>query len=246
MRVTLLGTGSALPSPDRVQSGVLVTDDDRRVLVDCGSGVVHRMAQHRVDHLGISTVLLTHHHLDHVADLPTLLKARVLQDEPECTIAGPPGTRAVLEGLLATDNLIQRADLRIEEYSEGTERVTVGGMTVEPVSTRHSAASHAYRFDDRLVVSGDTPPDEAIFSLADGVHTLVHECAYPDSVTTDDHTTPAGLRAGLDEISLERVVLTHLFPAAEQAAEAILAEMASTDAEMQIAEDGMALAIPDR
>lgn len=203
------------------------------------------MAQHGVDHLQVSTILLTHHHLDHVADLPTLVKAKVLQGEPECTIAGPPGTRAVVEQLLATDDLTERADLRIEEFTERTERVTVGGMAIDPVPTRHSAGSHAYRFDDRLVLSGDTPPDEGIFSLADGVHTLVHECAYPDDVTTDDHTTPAGLRAGLDAISLERVVLTHLFPAAEQAADEMLADVGSTDAEIQVAEDGMALAIPE-
>jgi ribonuclease BN (tRNA processing enzyme) len=29
MEVTLLGTGSALPSPDRVQSGILIENEDR-------------------------------------------------------------------------------------------------------------------------------------------------------------------------------------------------------------------------
>lgn len=78
MEIPILGTGSALPSPARLQAGLVVTTDDTRLLVDCGGGVVHRLAQIGVDPRAIDGVLLTHHHLNHVADLPTLAKARVL------------------------------------------------------------------------------------------------------------------------------------------------------------------------
>jgi Metal-dependent hydrolases of the beta-lactamase superfamily III len=44
MEVTFLGTGSAMPTGDRAQTGLLVTHDDRTLLVDCGSGVLHRLA----------------------------------------------------------------------------------------------------------------------------------------------------------------------------------------------------------
>ena len=69
MRVTFLGTGSAMPVADRVQTGLLVeaTPGDRApLLVDCGAGVLHRLSQTDPGYEAVSTVLLTHHHLDHV------------------------------------------------------------------------------------------------------------------------------------------------------------------------------------
>ncbi|MEF8781451.1 MAG: MBL fold metallo-hydrolase, partial [Haloferacaceae archaeon] len=38
MDVTFLGTGSAMPVPERVQTGLLLERGDRTLLVDCGSG----------------------------------------------------------------------------------------------------------------------------------------------------------------------------------------------------------------
>jgi ribonuclease BN (tRNA processing enzyme) len=78
MEVTFLGTGSAMPTGDRAQTGLLVTHDDRRLLVDCGSGVLHRLAATETGYEAVHTVLLTHLHLDHVSDLLPLLKARWL------------------------------------------------------------------------------------------------------------------------------------------------------------------------
>ncbi len=244
MEVTLLGTGSALPSPERVQSGVLVADGPDSMLVDCGSGVVHRMARSGVDHRDISTVLLTHHHLDHVADLPTLVKARVLEGRTEFRIVGPPGTETLADRIFVLDGLDERADIDVEEFARGTDPFEVAGMHVHALSTQHTEASHAYRIGDRLVISGDTPPEPAVFALADGAHTLVHECGYPDGMENEGHTTPAGLLAGIENIQLERLVLTHLFPAAERAAEDILGSMQTTDVSVELGEDGMVLAIP--
>jgi len=44
MELTVLGSGSAMPVPDRVQAGYLLDDGDRSLLVDCGSGVLQRLA----------------------------------------------------------------------------------------------------------------------------------------------------------------------------------------------------------
>ena len=45
MRVTFLGSGSAMPTGERFQTGILVQEDGRTLLVDCGSGVLHRLQQ---------------------------------------------------------------------------------------------------------------------------------------------------------------------------------------------------------
>jgi hypothetical protein len=45
IRVTLLGTGTPFPTPERFGSAILVEADDRRLLFDCGRGAVIRLAQ---------------------------------------------------------------------------------------------------------------------------------------------------------------------------------------------------------
>jgi ribonuclease Z len=45
MRVTLLGTGTPFPNPERFGSAILVEVAGKRFLFDCGRGVVIRLTQ---------------------------------------------------------------------------------------------------------------------------------------------------------------------------------------------------------
>ena len=75
MRLTTIGTGTAAPSAARVNAGHLVEAGDVRLLLDCGSGVAHRMEGLGLDWRGITHVALTHFHADHTSDLATLFVA---------------------------------------------------------------------------------------------------------------------------------------------------------------------------
>jgi len=238
MQLTILGTGSALPSPTRLQSGYHIRRGDYDLLVDCGSGVVHRLAQAGIGHRAVDTVLLTHHHLDHVADLPTLAKARWLDDCGSFSVIGPPGTEQVCETLFGVDDLTDRIELSVRELPLATRSVTVGPHEVMTANIVHSKPGFAYRFDSGLTISGDTAPTDAIVELADGSDVLIHECAYPDGVDTDGHTTPTALGEAIAEIDVRQVYLTHLFPSAEAEANKLASTVAEyTDADVVVAED---------
>lgn len=45
LSVTVLGSGTAVPEPDRFPAGYLVRGGGEIVLVDCGPGVLRRLAQ---------------------------------------------------------------------------------------------------------------------------------------------------------------------------------------------------------
>ncbi len=263
MQLTFLGTGSAMPTGDRVQTGLLVraargagnesngpaareqTDDDRILLVDCGSGVLHRLAQTDPGYEAVEHVLLTHHHVDHTSDLLALLKARWLVGEAYLTIAGPPGTEEFVDGLLdANDYLRGKVDLTVEDYDPG--EFSFAGFDVEAVETVHSMRCHAYRLDDELTFSGDTEAHEPVAELADGSSVLVHDCSFPDEIDVSNHPTPSQLGRLLAEtdVDVDTVYLSHLYPHTDGKHDEMLDSIGDHyDGDVQFARDGMQIEI---
>jgi ribonuclease BN (tRNA processing enzyme) len=246
MRITLLGTGSAMPLPDRVQTGVLLEHEDRTLLVDCGAGVLHRLANTEVGYEGVSTVLLTHHHLDHVNDLLALLKARWLAGEEYLEVVGPTGTKALLDDLIERfDYLEGRVDLSIREVGSG-QSFTVAGFDVAAHETVHSMECLAYRFDagadeGTFTFGADGEASAAIARFAEGSDLLVHDCSFPDEVDVDNHPTPTQLGEALAGAAIDRLYLTHLYPHTEGEHEAMLDSItaAGFDGEVGVAADGL-------
>ena len=246
MRLTFLGTGTAMPAPDRVQTGLLV-DAERPFLVDCGAGVLHRLSRTDVGYEGAATVLLTHHHLDHVSDLLALLKARWLSGDDHLEVVGPRGTERLLDGLLDVhDYLDGRVDLAVREIA-ADETCELAGCSVETTETRHSVRGLAYRFERdgaTLTVSGDTEAFEGVAALADGSDVLVHDCSFPDEVDVSNHPTPASLGEALAGHDYGRVYLTHLYPHVDGEREAMLESLARRyDGDVRFARDGLSVEI---
>ena len=254
MELTVLGSGSAMPVPDRAQAGYLLDDGDRSLLVDCGSGVLGRLAGTDTGYEGVSTVLLTHHHLDHVAALLPLLKARWLAGEEHLEVVGPVGTKSLVDGLLDVhDYLDGRVDLAVREVS-ASRPFAAGGFDVAARETRHSMDGFAYRFsppssdappaDGRLALSGDTEAFAGMGRFADGAGCLVHDCSFPDDVDVSNHPTPSQLGAALSGHDFGRVYLTHLYPHTEGRHEELLESIGRAyDGEVRVAHDGLRVAV---
>jgi ribonuclease BN (tRNA processing enzyme) len=76
----LLVIGSGGPgASERAGSGyVLLLDGVPRILVDGGPGSLVRLGESKLDLRQLDVVLLTHLHVDHVAELPGIVKARAV------------------------------------------------------------------------------------------------------------------------------------------------------------------------
>ena len=256
MELTVLGSGSAMPVPDRAQAGYLLDDGDRSLLVDCGSGVLQRLAGTETGYEGVSTVLLTHHHLDHVADLFPLLKARWLAGAEELSIAGPPGTTDLIESLFSVHEYMQdRLDLTIRDVGGD---VSLAGFSVTSMETRHSMQCFAYRITPEedavtdavpgglptVVLSGDSEAFVELAAFADDATVLVHDCSFPDDVDVSNHPTPASLGSALGtaDPAVDRVYLTHRYPHSEGREESMLDSIGiHYDGDVRFAEDGLTL-----
>lgn len=246
MRLTFLGTGSALPSGRRAQSGLLV-EGPEPLLVDCGSGVLDALARTRVGYEGTEIVLLTHHHVDHVSDLLALLKARWLAGAESLTVIGPSGTCDLLTELLSVhDYLRDRVALDLREIGPD-KPFEVAGLRVEAMETRHSMYCLAYRLStgsETITVSGDTEAFPELVEFADGSAVLVHDCSFPDDVDVANHPTASQLGEALEtaDAAIGRVYLTHLYPHTDGRHEEMAGSIADWyEGDVRFARDGLSV-----
>ena len=68
MKVTLLGTGSPVPSLKRASAGYMVEVGSDVVLIDHGPGCFRNMMQAGIAVTDVTHVIFSHLHFDHCAD----------------------------------------------------------------------------------------------------------------------------------------------------------------------------------
>jgi ribonuclease BN (tRNA processing enzyme) len=229
MRLTTVGTGTAAPSARRVNAGHLLETGDVRLLLDCGSGVAHRMAGLGLDWLRVTHIALTHFHLDHILDLPTLFYAwRYGVLEPRrapVTLIGPPGVAALLDRFDALIGAAPRLttlgfEVHVLEMEPGGAALRLpGGAELSAVKVPHTGESVAYsvrQHGRRVVYTGDTGPDQALGEWAAGCDLLLAECSLPAALAVPAHLTPETCGALAAAAQPARLVLTHFFPPVEE------------------------------
>ena len=128
--VTLLGTGSPMPDPNRAGPATLISAGDDHYLVDAGRGVLMRLAAAGLGAPNLSAVLITHLHSDHITDLNDVITTRwVMTFEPTpLTIVGPVGTQAVVDHIL--DSLGPDIAYRIAHHDDLDHRPPVSVVEV--------------------------------------------------------------------------------------------------------------------
>jgi ribonuclease BN (tRNA processing enzyme) len=224
VRLTVLGTGTIALSPDRSCSGYFIEAGTAKLLMDCGSGTSRRLAELGIPWQSITHVALTHFHIDHHADLPTILFAWKYGQLPPRSapieIIGPVGTKGLLERLAAAYGewvLKPGYEVRVTELEPGAS-VDLGGAMLSCTKVPHTPESVAYSIVEgkhRLVYSGDTGVDPAFADWARGCDLLVLECSLPQAMAIPEHLTPeqCGEMARLAEPGM--LALTHLYPPVE-------------------------------
>ena len=152
--ITLLGTGSPMVDANRAGPSTLVRAGGGVFLVDCGRGVLMRAAAAGVGAAGLSALLLTHLHSDHITDLSDVITTRwvtTLAPTP-LPVIGPPGTAAVVESTLAAlapdisyrlahhPDLTEPPAIEVHEHTSGT---VWGSPSRPPTTARLSRPSHS-------------------------------------------------------------------------------------------------------
>jgi ribonuclease BN (tRNA processing enzyme) len=251
VRLTTVGTGTVAPHPSRVGAGHLVESGGVRLLLDCGSGITHRLAALGLPWTAITHVALTHFHADHIADLALLCYAFKYGQLPPrsapLTVIGPAGTRDLLDRMALVYGTWLHAPgyaLQVVELDRAGATLTLGeGVTLRTHPVPHTPESMAYSIEAegrRVVYTGDTGFDEAVARWAQSCDVLLTECSLPASMAIPSHLTPqqAGAMAAIARPG--RLVLTHFYPPVE--AIDIVSEVAAQfDGVVTLATDGWSI-----
>ncbi len=221
--VVTVGTGTCVPRLDRRGPCALVGGEGVRVAVDLGLGALHGMLQLGVRHSDLDAVAFTHLHPDHSAELVAFLFAANYDERPRTRplqLLGGAGFARLVDSLEAAHGtwLAARGYRRqVRELAPG-DVAELGGLRLRGGPACHVASSLAYRFEAAgrsAVITGDTGPCADLAEFARAADLLVAEASLPVGTCREGHLNAAQAGELASAAGVRRLVLTHLYPAAE-------------------------------
>lgn len=231
MRIVMLGTGAALPDPDRCHTSLLLTlRNGRHVMLDCGHGATRQLMRIDVNPADVGTLLLTHLHHDHVCELPFfVISGWILGRTGALHIFGPDGTKKMSGHLF--ENGAFDADIRargayparqanmeavrpdVREYGPGLvfedDDIRVTAAHVEHIP-REVSPCFGFRIEAEgkvVTFSGDTKPCDNILELSRGADLLIHECTFPEAFIEHRRKSGVGTFAHTSPADLGRLAV---------------------------------------
>jgi ribonuclease Z len=213
-----LGSSGAVPSAARDTTALVARAGRSTCLIDVGGSPVQKLRRAGVDPLGLTAVIVTHTHPDHVYGLPALVQCLLILGR---TAPLPIHCRVEHAGLV--ERLLDLFGLR----AEGLELPVVplepreGAPVLETADLRVTASPNAHgrmpnlavrvEADGRsLVYSSDTRPCREVEALARDATALVHEATFHRPNPEQWHSTAREAGAVGRAAGVRRLYLAHV------------------------------------
>ena len=220
MKVTILGSGTAVPSLERNSSGALIQEKGTNTLIDFGYGTLKRLLHLGVTYHDIDRIFFTHNHPDHICDLiPFLFGARYLPDvrKKSLEIVAGLGFKKFFDELTSVFGrwlIPTEYKINITEIDEGSKKFGHQQVTFKKV--KHIEMSRGYRFESSagksVVLSGDTDYCMGMIELGRKADLMILECAMPDEEKIAGHLVPSLAGKLAKEADCKKLCLTHFYP----------------------------------
>jgi len=248
IKLTVLGSGTCVPSIKRNAPGYLLEAAEFRALVDCGSGTLLQLEKAGRSYREIDAVFITHRHPDHFADLIPLVQALLAtpnyKREKDIFIIAPEGFREYYN--MTVGSLLSGAILDFIRIVEIHNKLDLGPFHVLTAKTVHSQDSIAYRFEHNgktVVFTGDADYDQGIIDLSKGADLLIADCSFPDEMKTKGHLCSRECGLIAEKAGVKKLVLSHIYPDDSPDIERVTESGKTFGGEIILAEDLMELEI---
>lgn len=144
MKITFLGSGGSVPTPDRNLPSLVVNREGKLLMFDCGEGTQKQMIVGKIGLNRDMRIFVTHLHGDHVLGLPGLLMSMSLQGRTKkVEVYGPPGILEFVESVRKTVRSTIAYPVEIYEVNDG-KVMEKEDFTVHSAWVDHSVPCLAY------------------------------------------------------------------------------------------------------
>ncbi len=224
IRVTILGSGTCVPSLERSASSVLVEIYEKKLVFDMGMGTIGRLLEKGVGISEVSHLFFSHLHPDHTGEFVPFIFA---SKYPKNRRRQLPLTIVAASGFGLFYNRLRDVygdwiDLGegmidvIECDNSSSDHRSLGFVDVYTRPMEHIESSIGYRLETpdgiSIVYTGDTDYCQSAVDLARDVDLLICESALPDSMKVKGHLTPSIAGNIAREAQVKHLVLTHFYP----------------------------------
>ena len=248
MRLTILGSGTMMPTQRRYPAAYLVEEGDTKLLLDCGHLTIARLIEHGIDLHSITAVGITHFHTDHFSHLLPLVHARWVDDMVQqkqhrpLTVFGPATLEErfkKLREVMWPEPTESYAVSFVEgAVSHKVDNLALMTFTIQHVSWFPSVGFKVIAGGKSLVYTGDLNSEQGVQFEEDirGVDVLLIEAgAVRPSKThfTAEQAVQLAQRGGV-----KRVMLTHVREDRVAQIQPLITQYPDL---LTLAEDGMAI-----
>lgn len=177
LRVTFLGTGGSLPTPDRNPSAIMINREGELMLFDCGEGTQQQMMRAKTGMKALSSIFITHFHADHMLGVPGLIQTMSFHGRTEpLNIYGPEWIHEFSRIISALGYYKPRFEINAVALKPG-EIIKRDDYSIEAIKTEHSIPSLGYvlsenkrsgKFNRQKAVDLGVPPGPLFSKLHSG------------------------------------------------------------------------------
>ena len=228
INLTILGSGTCVPSLERSSCSVMLAVGDTKLLFDSGPGTMRRLLRANTTIFDVDYIFYSHFHPDHTAELVPFLFATKYPDMGQrqrvLTIVAGEGFEDFFAGLNTVYGKWIELDPGlvniIQMNNRSADLLRLKDFTVQSAPVEHNPESIAYRITGpgghSVVYSGDTDYSENLIALSKDADLLICESALPDDYRVKGHLTPSLAGDIATRAGVKKLVLTHFYPECDQ------------------------------
>lgn len=230
MRLTIIGSGTAIIRRERRGPSFLLEVEGSRLLLDCGWGCPEGLLLAHIPIESIDHYCISHPHADHLGSLVNLLQSLYVTGEKfsgrwrkePITLHGYQGFAKDYETLrrMMFPERLEPYTIKVYEYSDKTRQF--GKLSILAREVRHvpeyfhSAAFRIGTKDMVFAYSGDSAYDEALVAIARNADCALFEVStspgyYKEHGPRKTHLSPAEAGILAHKAGAKRLVLFHLY-----------------------------------